>query len=127
MTFAWVEYLELADALLSNRGTFAQDEACCRASISRAYYAVFCAARNHAVNGEGLQLGRTGDDHRHVQRHFEQAQGTNHKYIAMQLFRLRRERNHADYRDEMPQVFRRAQQALSRAREAMSILHALSP
>ncbi|ETX05408.1 MAG: hypothetical protein ETSY2_23110 [Candidatus Entotheonella gemina] len=58
MTFPWVEYLEVADALLTNRGTFAQEEASCRASISRACYAVCCAARNHAVNTEGLQLGR---------------------------------------------------------------------
>lgn len=125
MTFPWGEYLELADALLTNRGTFAHEEACCRASISRAYYAVFCAARNHAVNNEGLQLGRTGDDHRQVQRHFEQAQDANHMYIGRQLFRLRRDRNHADYHDEMSQVVQRAQQALARAREAMTILNAL--
>ena len=45
MTFPWPEYLELADALLTNRGTFAQEEACCRSSISRAYYAALRIAQ----------------------------------------------------------------------------------
>ncbi len=125
MTFPWTDYLELADALLTNRGTFAQEEACCRSSISRAYYAVFCAARNHAIAVEGLQLRGTGADHLDVQRHFEQASSRDHKTLGRLLSLLRRARNRADYDDEMPQVDRQAQQAIGRARRAMAILNAI--
>lgn len=45
MNFAWLDYLVLAEALLQARTTFAPEEACCRAAISRAYYAVYGAAR----------------------------------------------------------------------------------
>ena len=41
MSFAWLDYLVLAEALLQARTTFAPEEACCRAAISRAYYAVY--------------------------------------------------------------------------------------
>jgi hypothetical protein len=43
MSFAWVEYLAVAEGLVQQRGTLADAEACCRAAISRAYYAAFCA------------------------------------------------------------------------------------
>ena len=39
MSFAWLDYLVLAEALLQARTTLAPEEACCRAAISRAYYA----------------------------------------------------------------------------------------
>ena len=59
MSFAWAAYLTLAEALFRERVTFADKEACCRAAISRAYYAAFCAARNHARDNEGLTLPRS--------------------------------------------------------------------
>ena len=48
MSFAWLDYLALAEALLQGRTTLAPEEACCRAAISRAYYAVYGAARLYA-------------------------------------------------------------------------------
>lgn len=42
MTFDWIELLELANEL-ANRG---DDEADLRSSMSRAYYASYCSARN---------------------------------------------------------------------------------
>jgi hypothetical protein len=48
MSFAWSDYLTLAEALLQGRATLAPEEACCRAAISRAYYAVYGAARTRA-------------------------------------------------------------------------------
>ena len=122
MTFAWVEYLELADVLLANRNTFAEEEACCRASISRAYYAVFCAARNQAAINEGLQLSGTGDDHRRVHRHFEQGRSRDHRRLGQLLSLLRLHRNRADYDDDMLQVVWNAQLALVSARQAMTII-----
>jgi len=66
MSFAWAEYLSLAEALFRERATFADEEACCRAAISRAYYAAFCAARHHARDNEGLTLSNTAQDHQTV-------------------------------------------------------------
>lgn len=43
MNFAWLDYLVLAEALLPARTTFAPEEACCRAAISRA--TMRCMAR----------------------------------------------------------------------------------
>jgi hypothetical protein len=57
MSFAWADYVVLAEALLQARTTFAPEEACCRAAISRAYYAVYGAARTRARDQEGLRLG----------------------------------------------------------------------
>jgi len=37
MSFAWEDYLVLAEALVQARTTLASEEACCRAAVSRAY------------------------------------------------------------------------------------------
>ena len=41
MSFAWLDYVVLAEALLQARTNFAPEEACCRAAISRTYSAVY--------------------------------------------------------------------------------------
>src|SRR6266851_4687630 len=56
MSFAWLDYLVLAEALLQASTTLAPEEACCRAAISRAYYAVDGAARLRARDQEGVRL-----------------------------------------------------------------------
>ena len=125
MTFPWVDYLTVAEALVQQRSTFAPEEACCRASISRAYYAVFCAARNYAVAAEGLQLGGTGGDHQQVQRHFQHGPRPEHRTLGTTLARLRRARNRADYANTMSQVVRQAQEAVEHARRGFGALEAL--
>ena len=125
MTFQWADYLELADALLHHRTLLVQEEACCRASISRAYYAVFCAARNYAREWEGLRLTLTGADHQRVQRHFHQGQTREHQRLQVLLDRLRNRRNEADNADSMSNVVTQAQGALQYARQAFHALAAL--
>ena len=96
MSFSWAAYLTLAEALFRERVTFADEEAGCRAAISRAYYAAFCAARNHARDNEGLSLSHTARDHQIVFTHYAQNPNAQHTTIAAMLQRLRRERNRAD-------------------------------
>ena len=72
MSFAWLDYLTLAEALLQARTTFAPEEACCRAAISRAYYAVYGAAARRAREQAGLQLPTTGEAHQRVITHYVQ-------------------------------------------------------
>jgi hypothetical protein len=43
------------------------------------------------------------------------------------LFRLRRQRNQADYNDQMPTAVASAHVALHRGRQALTALEALSP
>lgn len=125
MTFQWAAYLDLAEALLNHRTTWAQEEACCRASISRAYYAVFCAARNYARDQEGLSLTHTGADHQRVQRHFQQGRTKEHQQLQVLLERLRNRRNEADYADRLSNAVAQAQGAIQYARQAFQALNAL--
>ena len=96
MSFAWGEYLTVAEALVHQRGTLADEEACCRAALSRAYYAAYGAARNHARDVEGLVLAQTGEDHRQVLHHYRQRADAAHQELGELLFRLRRHRTQAD-------------------------------
>ena len=82
MSFAWLDYLALAEALVQARTTLAPEEACCRAAISRAYYAVYGAARTRARDQDGLQLPATGDAHQRVIMHYLQGVSPLHRAIA---------------------------------------------
>ena len=128
MSFAWAAYLTLAEALFRERVTFADKEACCRAAISRAYYAAFGAARNHARDSEGLTLSHTASDHQSVPRHYRQGSNLHRRAINAHLRRLRDERNRADYNDpNIQQVDDVARNALNRARQVFTLLDQLRP
>jgi hypothetical protein len=124
MSFAWAAYLTLAEALFRERATFADQEACCRAAISRAYYAAFCVARNHARDNEGLTLSDTARDHQIVFAHYAQNANAQQKAIAATLLRLRRERNRADYDDRnIQRVAVLTQNVLQQARQVFIRLY----
>lgn len=126
MSFAWAAYLTLAEALFQARATFADQEACCRAAISRAYYAAFCSARNHARDNEGLTLSNTARDHQTVFVHYAQNPNAQHKAIAATLHRLRQRRNRADYDDpNIQRVEVLTQNVLQQARQVFIVLQQL--
>jgi len=127
MSFAWLDYLTLAEALLQARTTLAPEEACCRAAISRAYYAVYGAARTRARDQEGLQLPATGDAHQRVITHYFQGPSPLHRAIGDTLRQLRSVRNRADYDDQLDRPVARAAFAVQRARTIMAQLQALTP
>ena len=124
MSFAWEEYLTVAEALVQQRATLASEEACCRAAISRAYYAAYGVARNHARDSEGLVLSQTGDDHRQVLLHYRRAPDPAHQELGELLFRLRRHRTQADYADTLLDAAPRSYAALRRARRVFALLQA---
>jgi len=126
MSFAWREYLVLADALLQARTTFAPEEACCRAAISRAYYAVYGAARTYARDHEGGRFPATGDAHQLVRTHYRQGASPLHRVIAANLRRLRHARNRADYDDQLDRPVALAVDAVRRAQHVMVQLQALA-
>jgi len=127
MSFAWADYLTLAEVLLQGRATLAPEEACCRAAISRAYYAVYGAARTRAREQEGLQLPATGDAHQRVITHYFQGPSPLHRAIAGNLRRLRGARNRADYDDQLDRPVTLAQFAVRQARQLLAQLQALIP
>jgi len=127
MSVAWQEYLVLAEVLLQARTTLAPEEACCRAAISRAYYAVYGAARTYARDHEGGRFPATGDAHQLVRTHYRQGASPLHRVIAANLRRLRHARNRADYDDQLDRPVALAVDAVRRARQVMVQLQALAP
>ena len=115
MTFPWEEYLRLAEALVQQGGTFAHEEACCRASISRAYYALYGAARQYARESGHLQAAGRSDDHRCLIDHFQQGPSGDHQALGHILRRLRTARNRADYDERVSESVRMAEMAVLRA------------
>ena len=47
------------------------DEARLRASISRAYYAAFCNARNYMINKDDNQFPQRHDNHKYLVRYYK--------------------------------------------------------
>ena len=125
MSCAWLDDVLLAEALLQARTTFAPEEACCRAAISRASYAVYGAARTRARDQDGLQLPATGDAHQRVSTHYRQGPSPLHRAIGNNLRRLRRARNRADYNEQLDRPL--AQFAVRRARQVVAQLQTLAP
>jgi hypothetical protein len=127
MSFPWLEYLVLAEALLQARTTLATEEACCRAAVSRAYYAVYGAARTRTRDQDGLQLPAIGDAHALVMTHYRQGPSPLHRAIGDNLRRLRRARNRADYDDQLDRPVALAAFAVRRARQVVAQFQALAP
>jgi uncharacterized protein (UPF0332 family) len=127
MSFAWQDYLTLAEALLQARTTLAPEEACCRTAISRAYYAVYNIACTRAQTHEGLQLPATGDAHQRVIMHYFRGPSPLHRAIGDSLRQLRSVRNRADYDAQFDQAVARAGFVVQRARTLMTQLQALIP
>ncbi len=99
MSFAWADYLKLAEALRTNPDSPDPREAALRAATSRAYYAAFHCAILFA-EGEGFQQKYTGEDHWSIRRHFQYHQ-PNHSEIRRKIFaelgRMYDNRRMADY------------------------------
>ena len=127
MSFAWIGYLVLAEALLQVHTTLAPEEACCRAAVSRAYYAVYGVARTQARDHEGLQLPATGAAHQQVSLHYRTGPSPRHRAIGERLRQLRRARNRADYADHLARPVATAQWAVRQARQVLVHLQALAP
>ena len=127
MSFDWREYLVLAEALVQTRTTLAPEKACCRAAVSRAYYAVYGVARTQARDHEGVHLPATGAAHQQVSLHYRAGPSPRHREIGESLRQLRRARNRADYADQLARPVATAQWAVRQARQVLVQLQALAP
>jgi len=86
MAFDWSEYLALARHLQGQESSRFSQEAALRCSISRAYYAAFCHARNYARDRQGFVPTDRAQDHGLVRQHFK---GRGNVIIATSLDQLR--------------------------------------
>lgn len=101
MSFDWSQYFNLARELAGQTTPPAGQEARLRSALSRAYYAVFCLARNHLRDREGLSIPRDRV-HSYVIDHFKTSADPARSQLGHDLDRLRWDRNKADYHDDLP-------------------------
>jgi len=129
MTFDWQEYLFLAKNLYDNSDSFADKEACLRASISRSYYAAFCKARNCAIHYDTHSIGREQNVHGEVKKFYINSPNPQKKQVGNLLDRLRKLRNDADYEDNvtMHSLSSFSEIALRNARRIMELLGEIYP
>lgn len=119
MSFNWNEFLNLACYLAGRTTTGYSKEAAKRTSVSRAYYATFCRARNHARTQLGFKPMRAARDHKLLRDHF-QTLGGSWAEIGEALDDLRKWRNQCDYDDVVPALDRLVPKAISVAERALS-------
>ena len=98
MNFAWADYYALAERLRHE-----DSEAALRSAISRAYYAVFCQARDY-LKEQGVMLSTLGpSSHKQVWGEFKQ-RGRTHRSIGDNGDKLHYNRIKADYENEIERL-----------------------
>ena len=105
MSYDWRKYLTFAELMYKKANSEDSDchdkETFYRCSISRAYYAVFCLARNYLKDFEDQKF--YSDEHRKVHLFFINNQDTKKKTIGNQLKMLHQDRKKADYENSFDQ------------------------
>jgi uncharacterized protein (UPF0332 family) len=103
IVFSWHDYLELAREL----GAASDSEAKMRSSISRAYYASYCNARNYMIDHDHNIIPKGESVHQYVIEYFwgfrrESIKTRKRKEIGIVLDRMKRRRVNADYENHFP-------------------------
>lgn len=115
MAFQWRSYFDLA-LELSQR---TEEEAALRSAISRAYYAVYCTAR------DSLSERPLGTAHRPVWEAFRSSGNRDRRRVGNKGSALQRTREQADYESSVPDIQRTARKALTDAEELLRLLASL--
>ncbi len=92
----WQEYLKIAQELHDLKGDLADEEACCRASISRAYFAAFNKADIRLRTVEHGSRTYSGP-HKAVIDYYRLHTDGTRKKIGNKLDRLKDRREESDY------------------------------
>lgn len=110
MSFNWEDYIDLADELAQK-----SEESCLRSSISRAYFGVFCIARNR-------EFGKGFVRHKELIRKYRKSHNPTKKNISVLIDELRRTRNEADYEEDQQITKDDAERMLIVANEVLADL-----
>lgn len=119
MRFDWKEYLRLAKEFIEKTG-----EAELRSAVSRAYYAVFIEARN-LLTTRGFEMTRSSVDHKLVSETLKSRHNTKANKIGVNLDRLRKDRNKADYDNHFPNLEKQAKLDVSLAEKTYELISEL--
>ncbi len=125
MSFDWLAYLNLAQELAGQATSRSNREAKLRSAISRAYYSVFCQARNHLRDKEGHSIPFGMNPHEYVRDQFVKSADKARKGVGVNLNRLRIDRNKADYDDTVAGLSATTKKSLRRAKQIISQLRSL--
>ncbi len=123
MSFEWSDFLPLAEELTAV-DLNANREACLRTAISRAYYAVFGIARQHARTLR-LVTRQSAAEHGEIATFYTKRYGETGEKIAIALGRLRNRRNAADYDDDFADVEDICLLSIEDARDLLRLLATL--
>ncbi len=121
MKFDWSKYYDLASELVSTD----TDEAKQRSSISRAYYAAFCLARNYLKEELNEEAAPNENVHQFVADRLKNATNKTIREIGKDLSDLRRLRNKADYQDTIFKLNNDAKFALKLAKNIIEKIEEL--
>lgn len=99
MSFAWSEYLALAQEIVESSSLRASLEARQRSTISRSYYAAFCSARNYLRDVDGDASIPTRGVHEYVRAAYQNNPALTRRQIGSWLDHLWKWRVQADYFD----------------------------
>ncbi len=123
MNFDWRAYIELAGELLAHPQASIPLEAYLRSAISRAYYGVFCIARNFIVS-RGTIIPRV-DTHKFVRETYFSSSNKEERKIGKDLRDLWHERKDADYENNAAFDLKRAMTAYQLANRVLARLKTL--
>jgi uncharacterized protein (UPF0332 family) len=118
--FDWLLYLDVADHLAGREG-----EGYMRSAVSRAYYGVFCSARDALERLDSVRFPKAQNVHREVIHALKTHRVRELARSGMNLDRLRRERNAADYDSGGDFSPARTQMALLLARDIRRDMRAM--
>ncbi len=99
MSFDWRLYIKLAGELINFQREKSLAESYWRSAISRAYYGAFCLSRNF-LSLRRITLPRR-NVHRFVIDRYKESVDRDKRKIGIELDRLRKDRNDADYEDRI--------------------------
>lgn len=126
MSFDWFDYLELSKELESSAQGSALEEAKLRSAISRAYYALFCSAKNYlSANRPYLTIPRTGMAHDFVKDAFLNDNSPDMIAVGVTLNRLKINRHLADYENQFRGLVQTARISMQMADSAKLKLDSL--
>jgi uncharacterized protein (UPF0332 family) len=122
MSFNWSDYLHLGQDLVTQAASSPYQEANLRTAISRAYYASFHKARIRLYDKWAISVPSDATAHTAVRREFRKKR---EQRIAVNLDRMRIDRNRADYDDIVVDLIKTANENLKRANRVISDLSRL--
>lgn len=124
MSFDWHSYLAFAEEVSTMAPDFAEPEAAYRSVVSRAYYAVYCSARNLIKQKDHKEF--VGNAHQGLHDYLKEHAHPVRQQLGRRLHALHQLRKKADYEDDLAQpAVRLAGHALKSAKDIESNLEQL--